>query len=191
MSKEMRHLETIVSIRLETKYRFHKPAKWWHRQASASTAADWRQTWKNPCPRLRFEQESRKEVLNRRRSGREAGRTKKGCDIGYALTANSCEGVSSADACTVAASDAITAFAVPNPSYSSQSSRFFQVWWLRELPRRANHPAYFGLVNITWTNPFSRRQLRRLNLANRERSDQNHKVSEKLWIFSARMCPKT
>ncbi len=40
---------------------------------------------------------------------------KKGCGLGYALAANSCEGVSSLDACTVAAPDAITAFAVPKP----------------------------------------------------------------------------
>jgi hypothetical protein len=61
------------------------------------------------------------------------------------------------DACTVAALDAITAFAVPNPGCSSQGSRFFRVWWLDELPRRVDHPAYFELANITWANPFSRR----------------------------------
>ena len=40
---------------------------------------------------------------------------RKGCDIGYDLAANSCEGVNSVDTCTVTALDAITAFAVPNP----------------------------------------------------------------------------
>ena len=40
---------------------------------------------------------------------------KKGRDIGYALATNSCEGVSSVNACTVAAPDAVAAFAVPNP----------------------------------------------------------------------------
>jgi hypothetical protein len=40
----------------------------------------------------------------------------KGCDIGYALAASSCEGANSMDACTVTALDAITAFAVPNPN---------------------------------------------------------------------------
>jgi hypothetical protein len=39
----------------------------------------------------------------------------KGCDFGYALAANSCEGVTGVDACTVTALGAITAFAVPNP----------------------------------------------------------------------------
>ncbi len=52
----------------------------------------------------------------------------KGCDIGYALAASSCEGANSMEACTVTALDAITAFAVPNPNCPSQSRRFFQVW---------------------------------------------------------------
>ena len=58
------------------------------------------------------------------------------------------------DACTVTASDAITAFAVPNPNYSSQSRRFFQVWLLFGLPRRADHSAYFGLANFYLSQPF-------------------------------------
>ena len=65
----------------------------------------------------------------------------KGCDIGYALAIRSCEGANSVETCTVTALDAITAFAVPNPNYSSQSRRFFQVWLLFGLPRRADHPA--------------------------------------------------
>jgi hypothetical protein len=36
---------------------------------------------------------------------------KKGCDFGYALAANSCEGATGVDACTVTALDVITAFA--------------------------------------------------------------------------------
>ena len=49
----------------------------------------------------------------------------KGCDIGYALAASSCEGANSVEACTVTALDAITAFAVPNPGSSSQSLPVF------------------------------------------------------------------
>ncbi len=60
--------------------------------------------------------------------GKERWKKGKGCDIGYALAISSCEEANSMDACTVTASDAITAFAVPNPNYSSQSRRFFQVW---------------------------------------------------------------
>jgi hypothetical protein len=58
----------------------------------------------------------------------------KGCDIGYALAVSSCEGAHCVEARTVTALDAITAFAVPNPNYSSQSRRFFQVWPLIWLP---------------------------------------------------------
>jgi hypothetical protein len=39
----------------------------------------------------------------------------KGCDIGYAPSVNSCERAHSVDACTVAALDAITAFADSRP----------------------------------------------------------------------------
>jgi hypothetical protein len=49
----------------------------------------------------------------------------KGCDLGYALAANSCEGANSVDACTVTTPDAITAFAVPNPNCSSQNQSVF------------------------------------------------------------------
>jgi hypothetical protein len=49
----------------------------------------------------------------------------KGCDIGYALAASSCEGANSVDACTVTALDAITAFAVPTPTCYSQSQSVF------------------------------------------------------------------
>jgi len=58
----------------------------------------------------------------------------KGCDIGYALAVSSREGAHCVEARTVTALDAITAFAVPNPNYSSQSRRFFQVWPLIWLP---------------------------------------------------------
>ncbi len=40
----------------------------------------------------------------------------KGCDFGYALAADSCEGATGVDACTVTALDMTTAFAVPDPS---------------------------------------------------------------------------
>jgi hypothetical protein len=49
----------------------------------------------------------------------------KGCDIGYVPTVGSCERAKSVDTCTVAAFDAITAFAVPNPNCSSQSQSVF------------------------------------------------------------------
>jgi hypothetical protein len=72
----------------------------------------------------------------------------KGCDIGYALAANSCEGANSVETCTVTALDAITAFAVPNPNCPSPGRRFFQVWLPVRLPHRADHSAYFGLAKV-------------------------------------------
>ena len=80
--------------------------------------------------------------------GDKPGRNGKGCDIGYALAAGSCEGTTSVETRTVTAHDVTTAFAVPNPSYSSQSSWIFQVWVPAESPLRAAHPAYFGLANF-------------------------------------------
>jgi hypothetical protein len=81
-------------------------------------------------------------------------RNGKGCDIGYALAANSCEGANSVEACTVTALDAITAFAVPNPDCPSQSRRFFQVWGPSRSPRQADHSAYFGPAKFHFGKPF-------------------------------------
>src|SRR5450756_387504 len=53
---------------------------------------------------------------------------KKGCDIGYALAADSCEGVNDVEHAPSQPLDAITAFAVPNPNGTSQRHRFFRVW---------------------------------------------------------------
>jgi hypothetical protein len=54
------------------------------------------------------------EIAEKRRT-EIAGRNRKGRDIGYALAANSCEGVNNVESCTITAFDVITAFAVPNP----------------------------------------------------------------------------
>jgi len=72
----------------------------------------------------------------------------KGCDIGYALAASSCEGANNVEHAPSQPFDAITAFAVPNPNFSSQSRRFFRVWSPNRLPGRADHPIYFGLANF-------------------------------------------
>jgi hypothetical protein len=49
----------------------------------------------------------------------------KGCDIGYAPAISSCEEANSVNTRTVAALDAITAFAVPNPNCPSQDQSVF------------------------------------------------------------------
>src|SRR5207244_9833131 len=60
----------------------------------------------------------------------------------------------SVETCTVTAPDAITAFAVPNPNSSSQSSRLFQVRLPNRSPCRANHPVYFGPAKVYFSQPF-------------------------------------
>ena len=44
------------------------------------------------------------------------------------------------------------------PTASREGCRFFRVWLPGELPRRADHPAYFGLATDYEANPFSRRR---------------------------------
>src|SRR5258706_10247752 len=80
---------------------------------------------------------------------KDARRNRKGYDIGYGLATDSGEGVTGVEPRTVVAPDATTAFAVPNPSVSSQIRRFFRVRMPNESPRRADHPAYFGLANFS------------------------------------------
>ena len=76
-------------------------------------------------------------------------RTKgKGRDIGYALATSSCEGANSVESCTITALDVITAFAVLTPAAPRRACRFFRVRSPSELPRLADHPAYFGLANF-------------------------------------------
>jgi len=65
-----------------------------------------------------------------------AAENRKGCDIGYVPAICSCEGAYSVDPCTFAALDAIAAFAVPNPSSSSQSQPVFS-----GLVARSGRPA--------------------------------------------------
>ena len=48
---------------------------------------------------------------------RAVSRSGKGCDIGYALAASSCEGANNVEHAPSQPFDAITAFAVPNPNW--------------------------------------------------------------------------
>jgi hypothetical protein len=52
------------------------------------------------------------------------------------------------DACTVAAPDAVIAFAVPNPGCSSQNQSVFSGLVARRSPCRADHSAYFGVARF-------------------------------------------
>src|ERR1700756_620618 len=73
---------------------------------------------------------------------------RKGRDIGYVPAICSCEGAYSVDPCTVAALDAIAAFAVPNPGSSSQSQPVFSGLVALQVALRADHSAYFGLARF-------------------------------------------
>jgi hypothetical protein len=73
----------------------------------------------------------------------------KGCDIGYALAANSCEGVNNVDACTVTALDATTAFAVPDPNLPLAGPvGFFGSGCSLDHSTEPGHSVYFGSATV-------------------------------------------
>jgi hypothetical protein len=77
------------------------------------------------------------------------GRNSKGCDIGYALAANSCEGVNNVDACTVTAFDATTAFAVPDPNLPLAGPvGFFGSGCSLDRSTEPGHSVYFGSATV-------------------------------------------
>jgi len=83
----------------------------------------------------------------------------KGCDFGYALAVSSCEGVNSVDACTVTALDAITAFAVPDPNGSSQSSSVFSGRGVRRITSSDRITQLTSeRLRFIEANPFSHRR---------------------------------
>jgi hypothetical protein len=83
---------------------------------------------------------------------------RKGRDIGYAPAVNSCEGVNRVDACTVAALDAITAFAVPNPNCSSQNQSVFSGLVARQVALLSRSLSLLRSGKVYFANPFSRRR---------------------------------
>jgi hypothetical protein len=87
----------------------------------------------------------------------------KGCDIGYAPAASSCERADSVDACTIAALDAITAFAVPDPNCSSQKQSVFSGLVALQIALKSRSLSLLRTGKVYFANPFSRR--RRLSFA--------------------------
>src|SRR5271157_5130116 len=82
----------------------------------------------------------------------------KGCDFGYALAANSCEGVTGVDACTVTALGSITAFAASEPRRSSRNAvGFFGSGRPTGCPAGLDHPAYFAWLLLV-ASLFGRRR---------------------------------
>lgn len=82
----------------------------------------------------------------------------KGCDIGYALAASSREEANSVDACTVAALDAITAFAVPNPNCPSQDQSVFSGLVALQVALKIRSLSLLRIDKVYFVNPFSRRR---------------------------------
>ena len=85
----------------------------------------------------------------------EFGRKSKGCDIGYALAASSCEEANCVDACTVTALDAITAFAVPNPNCSSQSQSVFSGLAARPVALSSGSLSLHRIDNVLFSPTLS------------------------------------
>jgi len=82
----------------------------------------------------------------------------KGCDIGYVPAICSCEGADSVDPCTVAALDAIAAFAVPNPGSSSQSQPVFSGLVALQVALPSRSLSLLRTGKFYFANPFSRRR---------------------------------
>jgi hypothetical protein len=69
-----------------------------------------------------------------------------------------CEGASSVDACTVAALDAITASAVPNPNCSSQSQSVFSGLVALQVALPSRSLSLLRIGKFYFAIPFSRRR---------------------------------
>jgi hypothetical protein len=82
----------------------------------------------------------------------------KGCDIGYAPAINSCEGANRVDARTIAAHDAITAFADPNPNCSSQNQSVFFGLVARQVALLSRSLSLLRIGKAYPASPFSRRR---------------------------------
>jgi len=62
------------------------------------------------------------------------------------------------DTCTVAALDAITAFAVPNPGFSSQSQSVFSGLVALQVALPSESLSLLRTDKVYFANPFSRRR---------------------------------
>ena len=86
------------------------------------------------------------------------GQNRKGCDIGYALAASSCEEANSVETCTVAALDAITAFAVPYPNCPSQDQSVFSGLDALQVTLLNRSLSLLRIGKFYFVNPFNRRR---------------------------------
>jgi hypothetical protein len=102
--------------------------------------------------------ENSEQGWEERHRGKGSSRNRKGCNIGYALVANSCEGVNGVEQAPSQPLMRPLLSQFQTPTASREGCRFFRVWWPNELPRWADHPAYFGLATDWEANPFSHRR---------------------------------
>src|SRR5690242_5859855 len=96
----------------------------------------------------------------------------KGCDISYGPTINSCEGANSVDARTVAALDAITAFAVPNPSCSWQNQSVLSGLVAPQVALPSRSLSLLRSGKIYFANLFSRRRQPKQSFHHGQRNSQ-------------------
>jgi hypothetical protein len=80
---------------------------------------------------------------------------RKGCDFGYAPSANSCEGANNVDACTVTALDAITAFAVPSPNGHLAAPSVFSGLEVQQVAQPNPSPSLLQASYSYVCQPFS------------------------------------
>ena len=80
---------------------------------------------------------------------------RKGCDFGYALAADSCEGATGVDACTVTALDAITAFAVPSPNGHPAAPSVFSGLEVQQVAQPNPSPSLLQASYSYVCQPFS------------------------------------
>jgi len=85
-------------------------------------------------------------------------KNRKGRDFGYAPAIGSCEEANSADTCTTAALDVITAFAVPNPNCPSQDQSVFSGLVALQVALSSRSPSLLRSGKFYFANPFSRRR---------------------------------
>ena len=106
---------------------------------------DWRTQW----IKIAMFRRSEKLALGGGAAAEVVATNSKGCDIGYALAANSCEGVNNVDACTVTALDATTAFAVPDPNLLlAEPVGFFGSGCSLDRSTEPGHSVYFGSATV-------------------------------------------
>jgi|SRR6266496_1987357 len=107
---------------------------------------------------------------------------RKGCDIGYALAASSCEGANSVETCTVTALDAITAFAVPNPNCSSQSQSVFSGQVALQVALLSRSPSLLRTGKFYLSQPFQPSTCAKLNSCFIDVNGSFHQLFKYLWM---------